>query len=145
MGAAIVFFGWQVPEALEQATELAVAVLLVALGLLPFVKRAKKHSDARATLQRSFMAGIVHGLAGSAGIALLVLTTIHDTPSRIGYLLLFGAGTIAGMCALTFSVMVPVCAFLNKESIWLQRLHHGACAMSIALGVTMAAGVLIPS
>src|SRR5579872_4376495 len=39
---------------------------------------------------RPLTVGIVHGLAGSAAVALLVLTTIHRPSWAIGYLLIFG-------------------------------------------------------
>jgi len=44
---------------------------------------------------RPFVIGIVHGLAGSAAIALLVLATIRNSRWAIAYLLIFGIGTIA--------------------------------------------------
>src|SRR6185312_3871108 len=40
VGAAIVLFGWQVPEALEQVAELGVAALLIGLGLAPWLRRS---------------------------------------------------------------------------------------------------------
>src|ERR1700685_4698883 len=46
---------------------------------------------------RPLLVGLVHGLAGSAAVALLVLTTIRDPYWAIAYLLVFGVGTIAGM------------------------------------------------
>ena len=45
-----------------------------------------------------------HELAGSAAVALLVLTTIRDSRRVIAYLLVFGAGTIAGMMLITMSL-----------------------------------------
>lgn len=50
---------------------------------------------------RPLVIGIVHGLAGSAAVALLVLTTIRDPYWAAGYLAIFGAGTIAGMMLIT--------------------------------------------
>lgn len=53
---------------------------------------------------RPLMIGIVHGLAGSAAVALLVLATIRDPRWAIAYLLVFGIGTIAGMMLITMSI-----------------------------------------
>ena len=53
---------------------------------------------------RPLIIGIVHGLAGSAAIALLVLATIHNARWAIAYLLVFGVGTIAGMMLITMSI-----------------------------------------
>jgi high-affinity nickel-transport protein len=58
-------------------------------------------------LLRPFIVGIVHGLAGSAAVALLVLTTIRDPLWAIAYLLVFGVGTIAGMVLITAAIAVP--------------------------------------
>ncbi|MBI3553130.1 MAG: high-affinity nickel-transport family protein [Elusimicrobia bacterium] len=46
---------------------------------------------------RSGAVGLVHGLAGSAAVALLVLATIKEPPAAVMYLLVFGAGTLVGM------------------------------------------------
>ena len=46
---------------------------------------------------RPLVVGLVHGLAGSAAVALLVLAAIRDPWWAAGYLLVFGVGTIAGM------------------------------------------------
>jgi len=53
---------------------------------------------------RPFIIGTVHGLAGSAAVALLVLTTIRDPRWALAYLLVFGVGTIAGMMLITMSI-----------------------------------------
>lgn len=50
---------------------------------------------------RSLFVGLVHGLAGSAAVALLVLATIHDPRPAAFYLLIFGVGTLAGMLMLS--------------------------------------------
>lgn len=56
---------------------------------------------------RPIVIGIVHGLAGSAAVALLVMTTIHNPWWAIAYLLLFGIGTIAGMMLITALLAMP--------------------------------------
>ncbi len=53
---------------------------------------------------RPLVVGIVHGLAGSAAVALLVLTTIRNVHWAVAYLLIFGLGTIAGMMLITMSI-----------------------------------------
>jgi high-affinity nickel permease len=56
---------------------------------------------------RPFAVGIVHGLAGSAAVALLVLTTIRVPSWAVLYLLVFGIGTVAGMMLITAVIAVP--------------------------------------
>jgi high-affinity nickel-transport protein len=57
---------------------------------------------------RPLLVGIVHGLAGSAAVALLVLATISDPTWAIFYLLVFGVGTVAGMMVITAAIAMPV-------------------------------------
>jgi len=65
-------------------------------------------------LLRPLAVGIVHGLAGSAAVALLVLTTIRDPRWAIAYLLVFGVGTIAGMMLITMVIGAPF-AYTGKQ------------------------------
>ena len=64
--------------------------------------------------------GIVHGLAGSAAVALLVLTTIHNPRWGVFYLLIFGLGTIAGMMLITVALALPF-SFAGTRFAWLHR------------------------
>ena len=57
---------------------------------------------------RPLVIGLVHGLAGSAAVALLVLTTIHNPAWAAGYLLIFGAGTMIGMMLMTAAIAAPL-------------------------------------
>jgi len=67
----------------------------------PFAKLGLFHS------LRPLLIGIVHGLAGSAAVALLVLGTIHNPRWGVFYLLVFGLGTIAGMMLITMALALP--------------------------------------
>lgn len=53
---------------------------------------------------RPLLVGIVHGLAGSAAVALLVLSTIQSFRWAIAYLVVFGIGTIVGMMVITLTI-----------------------------------------
>ncbi len=57
---------------------------------------------------RPLVIGLVHGLAGSAAVALLVLSTIHNPLWAAAYLLVFGAGTLLGMMGMTAAISLPV-------------------------------------
>ena len=57
---------------------------------------------------RPVVIGIVHGLAGSAAVALLVLPIIRNPIWAMAYLFIFGFGTIAGMMLITAAISVPV-------------------------------------
>jgi hypothetical protein len=90
---------------------------------------------------RAIMVGAVHGLAGSAAIALLVLATLHSVASAVAYLLIFGLGTITGMTLLTAAMAYPVSLALRLS--WVRRaLALGAGAGSIAFGIFYAVRTL---
>jgi ABC-type nickel/cobalt efflux system permease component RcnA len=86
-------------------------------------------------IARPMAVGIVHGLAGSAAIALLVLTTIRAPSWAILYLLVFGVGTVAGMMLITAAIAVP---FAFSEGRF-DRLNRGlglvSGLVSLAFGV----------
>lgn len=69
---------------------------------------------------RPLAVGIVHGLAGSAAIALLVLTTIQRPAWAIAYLLIFGIGTVAGMMLITAAIAFPF-AYTLRNFVNLNR------------------------
>ena len=77
---------------------------------------------------RPLVVGFVHGLAGSAAIALLVLATIRNPRWAILYLLVFGIGTIAGMMLITGALVIPFAFSSGRFS----RLNSG---LRIASGV----------
>ena len=87
---------------------------------------------------RPLLVGIVHGLAGSAAIALLVLTTIPNSAWGVLYLLIFGVGTIAGMMLITAAIAVPY-AYTGRR---FARLNGGLAAasglVSLAFGLFIA-------
>jgi High-affinity nickel-transport protein len=80
---------------------------------------------------RPFIVGLVHGLAGSAAVALLVLTTIRTPEWAIAYLLVFGAGTIAGMMLITGTMVLPFAWAADRFS----RLHRGLRVVSGLISV----------
>jgi ABC-type nickel/cobalt efflux system permease component RcnA len=78
---------------------------------------------------RPLVIGLVHGLAGSAAVALLVLSTIHDPLWATLYLLIFGAGTMMGMMGMTTAMAVPL-AFAGKRSATFTRYLSTASGMA---------------
>ena len=84
---------------------------------------------------RPLVVGIVHGLAGSAAVALLVLTTISRPSWAIGYLLIFGLGTVAGMMLITAAIALPF-AYSLQHFVQLNRgLAMASGLVSVAFGL----------
>lgn len=87
---------------------------------------------------RPLLVGIVHGLAGSAAVALLVLGTIRSPRWAIFYLLVFGVGTIVGMMLMTLAFAVPM-TFAGKRFAWLSRgMVTTTGVLSLAFGLVVA-------
>ena len=84
---------------------------------------------------RPLFVGVVHGLAGSAAVALLVLSAIRDPKWAVLYLLVFGVGTIAGMMLITSIIALPF-SFAGYRFAWLNRsLVTGSGILSLAFGL----------
>jgi len=86
-------------------------------------------------VMRPLVIGVVHGLAGSAAVALLVLATIRNPVWAIGYLLLFGLGTIVGMMLMTAVIAMPV-VWSGKSFMRLNRYMYATSGVvSLAFGL----------
>jgi high-affinity nickel permease len=84
---------------------------------------------------RPMAVGIVHGLAGSAAIALLVMTAIQDPFWEIIYVLIFGLGTIAGMMLITACIALPFAYTSRRFSAWNRGMVHASGVLSICFGL----------
>ena len=87
---------------------------------------------------RPFVVGVVHGLAGSAAVALLVLTTIRNPRWAIAYLLIFGVGTVAGMMLITMSIASAFTMVGGGRQKFSHRLALASGLLSLAFGVFVA-------
>ena len=137
VGSMIILFGVVIPPRLGLSMEFSVALMLILLGVLnltgvmqrltSYLTRNGKPLDKAETLidrsvgrfgvyqcVRPLVIGIVHGLAGSAAVALLVLSTIHSPAWATVYLLIFGAGTMVGMMCMTAVMAVPLAYAGNR-------------------------------
>jgi hypothetical protein len=84
---------------------------------------------------RPLFVGLVHGLAGSAAVALLVLSTIREPKWAVLYLLIFGVGTIAGMMLITAAISLPF-SFAGYRFAWLNKsLVVGSGLLSLGFGL----------
>ncbi|HEU4370178.1 MAG TPA: high-affinity nickel-transport family protein [Methylomirabilota bacterium] len=90
---------------------------------------------------RAAMVGAVHGMAGSAAVTLLVLATLPTAAAGVVYLVVFGAGTLAGMTALTAVMAWPVALALRLRRAR-RLLAVGTGCASIAFGLLYGASAL---
>ena len=84
---------------------------------------------------RPLVVGLVHGLAGSAAVALLVLSTIKSPLWSTAYLLVFGFGTMVGMMLMTAAISVPLIYAGNRFFRMTQHLTFLSGLASVAFGM----------
>lgn len=138
VGGGILVFRLAVPPRLGLAMEFAVAVMLVLLGVRALRETRTGQSAAAWSPVRPLLVGFVHGMAGSAFVAMLVLTAIDNPLIGITYLLVFGVGTIAGMALITAAIAVPsayAAARLNGAQRYVQL---AAGVASVCFGLLLA-------
>jgi high-affinity nickel-transport protein len=92
---------------------------------------------------RPFVIGVVHGLAGSAAVALLVLATIQNVHWAIAYLLIFGVGTIAGMMVITVSIASAFNMVGKGRQKFSDRLGLASGVLSLGFGLFVAYQICI--
>jgi ABC-type nickel/cobalt efflux system permease component RcnA len=92
---------------------------------------------------RPLIIGIVHGMAGSAAVALLVLTTVRNPRWAVAYLLVFGLGTIAGMMLITMSIGSAF-RFVGGR-LFFRRLAFVSGLLSIGFGLFVGYQILVVS
>ncbi len=98
---------------------------------------AHRHAHPRDWPLRALAIGVMHGLAGSAALVMLSLQSVPSVALGLGYIVLFGVGSIAGMALLSAVIAVP----LRLSAGSLTRVHQAMTALigvaSIALGAVM--------
>ena len=143
VGLLVVFLKLQISTAVETKLEAGVGLMLVILGANALRKLATSerihahthehdghahihihtHKDESAEAShhrfspRSVVIGMVHGLAGSAALMLLVVPTIQSTPIALLYILIFGVGSIGGMMVMSLLIGLPFHFTANRFDV----------------------------
>jgi cytochrome c biogenesis protein CcdA len=144
LGGAIIVFGLAVPRPVALGLELLVGVMLIGLGVWNFISRRHLRNAPSAHIHpersprralRPLAVGSMHGLAGSAAAALLVVATVQKATWGMVYLLIFGIGTMLGMTVLTTVLALPLGGMLRRFSRAETWVRVGSGVLSVVIGV----------
>ena len=137
-GVVVLLLRVEIGEGTARALEFCVALMLIALGanalrklarggrihlhahqhgslahLHPHIHDGEHETEAGAhhglgLNARPLLVGMLHGLAGSAALMLLVLSTVSSRLAGLGYIVVFGVGSIGGMLIMSALVSLPI-------------------------------------
>ena len=94
------------------------------------------HSQSHKHYHTSFFMGMIHGLAGSAALTLLVLASTPTFFQGISFILVFGSGATLGMLLLSMVLALPF-LFVQRFTRLLKGLQFLAGSLSILLGISL--------
>ncbi len=162
VGALLLATGAALPARTEAAFELAVALMLVVLGVRSLWIGARDgtrgstnrhrhgsvehahagpdehlHLAGRTFALRPLIVGLVHGLAGSGALTALVFAELPDLASRIVYIVLFGLGSSLGMAVASGAVGVSL-RHAARTTHRRRVFAVASGALSIGLGIAWA-------
>ncbi|MEK7725170.1 MAG: sulfite exporter TauE/SafE family protein [Acidobacteriota bacterium] len=164
-GVFVLLLNFQISEQTERILEFCVGIMLLFLGLNVFRKIIKGgnvhfHTHEHGTREhvhphlheldkideakthhglkfnsKALLIGMVHGLAGSAALMLLVIPTIHSRPLGLLYIAIFGIGSIGGMMLMSFLVGLPFHLTASRFNQYNRVLQGVAGLVSIVFGL----------
>jgi ABC-type nickel/cobalt efflux system permease component RcnA len=95
-----------------------------------------RHEHVHGFRWRTLLVGLMHGMAGSAALLVLAVTQAASPAIGLGYVALFGIGSMIGMGALSSVIALP----LAVSARWLTSANRG---LQGAVGVvTIAIGIM---
>ena len=148
----------KIPEKIALSLELIVAFMLILLGINVLITMKKKkihahkHKHGRENHihfhshilnkshehkhlhKQSLFVGIIHGLAGSAALILIVLASIDSVFIGLVYILIFGAGSLIGMSLISSVISLPLVLIPKKLEILNKLIRISSSLISIIIG-----------
>ena len=164
-GGVILALRLTIPQSVAMVLEFLVGLMLIALGIQGFRRAARSvrfhvhthsHGDAvhthlhvhagpeevhqqhhTALPKQCFWIGVMHGLAGTGAVTVLVLAAVPSTAAGLGYLLLFGLGSILGMMTMSAVIGIPFVLTAGRYDTVSLRIQQAAALASIAVGAML--------
>jgi ABC-type nickel/cobalt efflux system permease component RcnA len=102
---------------------------------------AHGHQHVPGDARRSLGFGLLHGLAGSAAILVLLVAAAPTRAAQLAYFLAFACGTVIGMLVVSCSLAGLVRLASGRGAHWARVLHVGSAVASIGVGLVLAGHV----
>lgn len=158
----ITVLGIRMPPAFAAVFELAVASMLIILGVSTLIAEGRRHrqglGDAHAHAHSAHIAhlhpekirsaggaftfGIAHGLAGSGALIVLLVAAASTIEAQLFYLLAFGIGTVGGMSVVSLLVSGVTGLAVAKSRHWATSVRILAATASMIVGVMLGWSVM---
>ena len=133
-GTLLLLFNTTITDQWAMSLELVVGCMLIFLGIKTLLMKTQKPemTGNRRYIQSGFI-GFIHGLAGSAAMILLTMSTVETLWQGVVYILIFGFGTCAGMLCFTTVLGIPFVATKRQLSLN-KRLTQLTGILSVGFG-----------
>jgi sulfite exporter TauE/SafE len=153
VGIVIILMKVQITDKWAMSLEFLVGIMLVYFGIAAIGSIKKygnlhkhvqshdhigshghDHQHKKVSYANSMFMGLIHGLAGSAAMILLTMSTVNSVLMGAIYILVFGAGTVVGM--LFFTTVIGIPFVLSSKKIGINKaLTQVTGVISTAFGV----------
>ena len=157
----IFVFSMSIPEKVFGSFELGVGLMLVALGVFTYRKKAligqkhihphahdnlvhthpHSHDNSHTHGHKSYIIGCIHGLAGSGSLVVLALSTLNNLENILSLVMMFGAGSIVGMMLVSSVLGLPFSLARNSGKIN-KILRYVVGSISVVIGIDILYGVI---
>ena len=172
VGLVVLLLAISIPEKVSGMMEFGVGIMLVFLGVtaltgfsfgrflrgmfergrhahvhahedIGFVhSHEHEHKENHKHGHKSLIVGMVHGMAGSGALMLVVLSTINSVPLGLAYIAIFGAGSIASMAAMSTLISLPFAKSRNHRLSLVLKYVSAVIALAIGVGLMYELGVV---
>ncbi|PYS44595.1 MAG: urease accessory protein UreH [Acidobacteria bacterium] len=101
----------------------------------PSEEHAHQHRHLIRSGARPFLVGMVHGMAGSAALMILVLATIPSAVAGLIYIAVFGLGSVGGMLIMSSLISLPFILTRKRFNVLSQGLQVAVGLFSLSFGL----------
>lgn len=135
---SLVLAGVSVPPRVASVLDVAVAVMLIGLGLHTLIMRGKvQDKPVPKSNRRPFVIGVVHGASGTAALTLLVASTMSTPAGALVFVTVFSFAAVAGMALAATLLALPMRSLARMSPALIPYVQTLTALVSIAAGISI--------